>query len=223
MFTQESIIEVKSPNFLPNTLAYFGLALLVALSGVLVGFNALMSNPQILANSGIFWLVIGVEIALAWTAHKWSRNLPLGYWMFAAFAFLTGLTTVPILALAGSVGGVEIISRALIASVATFGAAALFGHVTRRNLAGLNGFLMMCLLSVFVISIIGIFIPWNNTMEIVISGFIVLLFSGFTMHDIQAIQRMPGISPLLAATLLFIDFINIFVGLLRLLIALRRD
>jgi FtsH-binding integral membrane protein len=173
-------------------------------------------------SSGLIWVVIIAELALAFTAHKWSATLPMGYWLFSLFAFLSGLTLVPILAMAGAIGGATIIMRALVASVSVFAAAALYGHVTNRNLLGMRGFLMMSLFGVIAISILGIFIPWSNSFEIIISGGIVVLFAGFTMYDIQLIKSHPGLNPLLAAILLYINFINIFTAILRLLIAFNR-
>jgi uncharacterized protein len=214
-------VETKSPGFMSATFALFGLSLLVSSGGVFFGFFLSQAYPAVFANPIVFYGAMIVELILIFTSHKWSDSLPLGYGMFGLFAFLSGLTLVPILAMAGAVGGATLIFRALIASTATFGAAALFGRVTSVDLSGMRGFLMTALIGLIIMSVLGIFIPWGNTMEIVVSGGMIILFAGFTMYDIQKIKTMPGLNPLMAAIRLYLDFINLFIGFLRLLMALK--
>jgi FtsH-binding integral membrane protein len=83
---------------------------------------------------------------------------------------------------------------------------------------------MMALIGVIIMSILSIFFPWNNSMEIGISAFTIVLFAGFTMYDVQRLQRSEVQNPLLAAISLYLNFINLFVSMLRLLTALgNRD
>jgi FtsH-binding integral membrane protein len=213
-------VDVSKPAFLSGALAFFGLALLISALGVYVGFSY---APLLFATRGTMFLAIVVELVLIFTVHIWSTKYPLGYWMFALFAFISGLTLVPILAMAGSIGGTALIFRALIASTATFVAAALYARVTPRNLMGMGGFLMISLIGLIIMGVIGIFIPWNTQIEIVFSGVAILIFAGFTMYDIQRLSRVPGISPLLAGIRLYLDFINLFISFLRLLMAFGRD
>jgi FtsH-binding integral membrane protein len=209
-------VDVTKPGFLSGAFSFFALALLVSALGVWVGFTY---APQLFVSQGTMIFAIILELILAFTAHIWSQKYPLGYWMFALFAFISGLTLVPILALAGATAGLTLIFRALIATVATFGAAALYALVTPRNLLGMGGFLSISLIGLIIISVIHLFIPWSNTMEIVVSGFTVVLFAGFTMYNVQALQRGPGINPLMAGIQLYLSFINLFIGFLRLLLA----
>lgn len=220
---QTQVIEVRDPNFLSSTFAFVALALLVTASGTMAGFYLASNFPAVFSNPLVFYGAIIGELILVFTARSWSHKLPFGYGMFALFSFLSGLTLVPILALAGAVGGSALIIKALFSSVSVFAAAGLYGWVTHRNLLGMGGFLMMALIGVIVIGILGIFFPWNNTMELVISGFTILLFAGFTMYDIQRLQRGNVINPLMAAISLYLNFINIFVSVLRFMIAMNRD
>ena len=215
-----SKIDLSKPGFLSGAFAFFGLALLMSALGVWVGFTY---APFLFVSRGMMFAAIAVELILVFTVRIWSNKYPLGYWMFTLFAFISGLTLVPILAMAGAVGGIALVLRALVASTATFGACALYARVTTRNLLGMGGFLMISLVGLIVMGIIGIFIPWNSGMEIVFSGAAILIFSGFTMYDIQRISKMPKMSSLLAGMRLYLDFINLFVSFLRLLIAFGRD
>lgn len=217
------VIQIRDANFLSSTFGFFALALLATAGGAFAGFALASSNPTLFSNPLIFYGAVIIELILVFTSHAWSRNLPFGYGMFALFAFLSGFTLVPILALAGAIGGAPMVAKALMSSVSVFAAAAIYGWVTQRNLLGMGGFLMMTLFGLIILSILGIFFPWNNTVELVISGFTVVLFAGFTMYDIQALQRSQAMNPMLAAISLYLNFINIFTSILRFMIAMRRD
>jgi FtsH-binding integral membrane protein len=119
--------------------------------------------------------------------------------------------------------GVTLIIKALVATTAMFSATALFGWVTQKDLSGLRGFLMISLIGIIVVSIIGIFIPWGNNFEMIFAGFGVILFSGYTMYDIQQIKSSPGLSPIDAALRLYLDIFNLFIFILRLMGAFARD
>jgi FtsH-binding integral membrane protein len=211
---------VTSPKFLSGAFTYFGAALCISALGAWVG---LTYGQYIFVSRGVMFAAIITELILMFTAHIWSRKYPLGYWMFAAFAFISGITLVPILVLAGATGGIGLVIRALGACTATFVAAALFARTTSRNLLGMGGFLTISLIGLIVMSLIGLFIPWNSTVEIVFSGVSILIFTGFTMYDIQLLSRVQGLNPLLAGIRLYLDFINLFISFLRLLMALKRD
>jgi len=221
--TAAHVIELKDPRFISSTFGFFALALLLTGVGTSLGFVLMNSNPEVFANPAIFYGAIILELILAFTSRAWSRRLPFGYAMFSFFALLSGFTLVPILMMAGAMGGIVMIAKALFASVSVFMAAALYGWTTNRNLLGMGGFLMMTLIGVIIMGVLGIFFPWNNITELVVSGFIIVLFAGFTMYDIQMIQRGPLTNPLLAAIALYLSFINIFVAVLRFMIAMGRD
>ncbi|MGE3278281.1 MAG: Bax inhibitor-1 family protein [Candidatus Altimarinota bacterium] len=221
--TPSHVAEIKDPGFMSTTFGFFALALLITAGGTFSGLYLMSSNPAVFANPLIFYGAVITELILVFTSHAWSRNLPFGYGMFSLFAFLSGFTLVPILVFAGAAGGAALIVKALISSVSVFAAAALYGWVTHRNLQGMGGFLMMALVGVIIMSILGIFFPWNNSMEIGVSGFTILLFAGFTMYDVQRLQRSEVLNPLMAAISLYLNFINLFTSMLRLLSALNRD
>jgi len=221
MVTHSHVIDVNDPKFLSSAFGYFALALLMTAGGAFLGFWMLANNPNLIVNPFILYGAIIAELVLVFTSHLWSRNLPFGYGMFMLFSLLSGFTLMPILLLAGATGGAAIIIKALISSVSVFAAAALYGWTTDRNLVGMGGFLMMTLFGLIVLGILGIFFPWSNTIELVVSGFTVVLFAGFTMVDIQRIQKTPGLNPLLAAMSLYLNFINIFTSILRFMMAMN--
>jgi len=81
---------------------------------------------------------------------------------------------------------------------------------------------MMSLIGMIITGIIGIFIPWGNSIELVYSWFGVVLFAGFTMYDIQKLKKYPENMYIQAALQLYLDIFNLFLYILRAISAGRR-
>ena len=110
-----------------------------------------------------------------------------------------------------------------------FGALALFGTTTKRSLAGVGQFFFMGLIGLLLASVVGIF--WrSDTLQFVISVVGVLVFTGLTAWDAQRLKMMASTVPeerfgsyaVVGALSLYLDFINLFLFLLRFLGG-RRD
>lgn len=200
---------------------YFGLAILASAAGTFTGFTYFAEF--FLANPALMWVLFALELGLVFTSRWWSERRPINYVLFMAFAFITGVTIVPLLALFLVEFGAEIIVKALLATTFMFAGTAIFGWVTKKNLSGLGGFLWIALIGMIVISVIGIFVPWSNTFEMIFAGFGVVVFSAYTMYDIQRIKTFPGMSPMEAALGLYLDIFNLFIFILRLMGAASRD
>lgn len=115
------------------------------------------------------------------------------------------------------------IAMTFVTTSAMFGALALYGTVTKRSLAGVGQFAFMGLIGVVIASIVGIF--WQNSMlQFVISVCGVIVFTGLTMYDAQKLKQMALVLPdgrtgsyaVVGALSLYLDFINLFLFLLRL-------
>jgi hypothetical protein len=170
------------------------------------------------------WVFFAAELGLVFTARWWSQNHPINYFLFAAFAFITGLTIVPLLAsVILEFGGPGIIIKALLATTFTFTAAAIVGAVSQRSFSGLQGFLMVGLIGMIVVSLVGIFVPWSNTFEMIFSGIGVLIFTGFTLFDIQRLKAYPEDRYIDAALQLYLDIFNLFLYILRLISGVSRQ
>lgn len=200
---------------------YFGLAILASAAGTFVGFTYFAEF--FLANPMLMWALFALELGLVFTARLWSQRRPLNYVLFMAFAFITGVTIVPLLALFLAEFGPAIIVKALLATTFMFAGTAIFAWTTKKNLSGLGGFLWIGLIGMIVVSLIGIFVPWSNTFEMIFAGFGVVLFSAYTMYDIQKIKTFKGMSPMEAALGLYLDIFNLFIFILRLMGAASRD
>jgi uncharacterized protein len=117
------------------------------------------------------------------------------------------------------------ITRVFFISAASFGALSLYGYTTKRDLSAFGAFLIMGLVGLFIAMIVNMF--WQNTMMgFIISIVGVLIFAGLTAWDTQKIKEMYDVNDdgtitarkaIMGALTLYLDFINLFLFLLRLL------
>ena len=106
----------------------------------------------------------------------------------------------------------------------TFGAMSLYGYTTKRDLSGLGSFLMMGLIGLLLASLANMFFQ-SSAMNFVISVVGVLIFTGLTAWDTQKIKNtyyevggnaaVAGKAAIMGALSLYLDFLNIFLFLLR--------
>lgn len=221
MYEQENTIQTSfGATFMSKVFFFFGLAIAASAAGAYVGLNYLA--PTLLANPALIYGLMIVELLLILTSGLWSRKAPLSYILFSLFAVITGLTLVPILAyLTASAAGTSILIKAFTATALMFGGCAIFGHTTHSNLQGLRGFLFMALLGLIIVGVIGIFLPWSNTFEMIYAGIGVIIFSGYTMYDVQRLKHYPQDAYIHAAIQLYLDIFNLFLFILRLLSSQR--
>jgi len=206
-----------APTFFGKVMTAFSLAIAVSALGVWLSFNYFVG--AFIETPALIWIVIIGEFALILTSRMWSKKHPLNYWLFSAFALLTGISITPVLLLATIVGGVGIVIKALLATFLMFAAAGVIGWTTKRSLEGLGGFLMIALIGMLIVGVIGIFIPWGNQFEMIYSGIGVILFAGYAVYDFNMIKKFPEDSYIDAAMRIYLDIFNLFIFILRLLIS----
>lgn len=118
------------------------------------------------------------------------------------------------------------VARAFMVTAGMFGGMSVFGMVTKRDLSGMGSFLMMGLWGIILASIVNIFLK-STQMDFVISVVGVIVFTGLTAWDTQKLRQMGETAPIedsvairrgaiLGALSLYLDFINLFLMLLRL-------
>ena len=140
--------------------------------------------------------------------------------LFMVYAVLNGVTMAAIFV---AYTGTSIASTFAITAV-TFGLMSLYGYVTKTDLSRFGNLLLMALVGVVIASVVNIFLH-NSTLQLIISGVGVLLFTALTAYDTQKIKAQaavmgdtgePGAKvALLGALTLYLDFINLFLFLLR--------
>jgi FtsH-binding integral membrane protein len=174
--------------------------------------------------SGLFWgLVIGqllMVVGLSAAITRLSGAMATG--LFMAYSALNGVT-ISFIFLAYTQA--SIVSTFLICA-GMFGAMSLYGLTTKKDLTGWGSFLFMGLIGVVIASIVNIFLM-SSMMHFIISVMGVIVFTGLTAYDTQQLRVMGETMPeddstavrrgtILGALRLYLDFINLFLMLLRL-------
>ena len=172
--------------------------------------------------SGLKWIVmlapLGIVFYMSFGINKMSASkAQTTLWIFAA---LMGLSLSSILLVYTGLS----VTRVFFISSATFGAMSIYGYTTKRDLTKFGSFLMMGLIGIIIASLVNIFLK-SSMMYFVISIIGVLIFVGLTAYDTQKIKNMyvasdtgelVGKKAVMGALTLYLDFINLFIMLLRL-------
>lgn len=147
---------------------------------------------------------------------------------FMAYSVLMGLSLAPIfLAYTG-----ESIARAFFVTSSVFGVMSIYGYTTKKNLASFGSFLMMGLIGILIASVVNLFME-SSALSFAISVIGVLVFTGLIAYDTQSLKEMYFQAARMSnemqskiaihgALRLYLDFINLFIMLLR-LFGTRRD
>ena len=181
------------------------------------------SSASVMAGVTRLWLPLLIgQLAIAWAIglgiRRMSATLALG--LFFVYAATLGFTMAVIVSLytGGSV------ATAFLSASAMFGAAGLYGVVTKRSLAGLGGTLTIGIIGLLVASLINVFFA-SGALSWIISLIGVGLFTALTAYDTQKIASGALVArtgsvekaAVLGALQLYLDFVNLFLFLLRLL------
>ena len=169
------------------------------------------------------WIVIFAPLVIVMIMSFGINRLSTGaaqalFWAFAVVMGLS-LSTIFLVYTAGS------IATAFFATAAGFASLSLWGYTTKRDLSAMGTFLIMGLFGLIVAMLINLF--WQNSIfELAISAIGVLIFSGLTAYDTQKIKSMyfavagtdfHGKAVIMGALTLYLDFVNLFLFLLRFL------
>lgn len=171
-----------------------------------------------------FFILLGAEIGIVLylSSRITTLNPATANTLFFVYAALNGLTLAPIFLVYTQ----ESISSAFFSAAATFGAMSAYGTLTKRDLSGLGSFLQMGVIGLLIALLINMFVG-NSKADLVISIMGVLIFTGLTAFDTQKLRRLSqelsfreeeqSNLSILGALMLYLDFINMFLFLLRIL------
>ena len=186
------------------------------------GVLALIMNPFVFF--GLFIVQLLVVVGLSAMVHKLS---PMAATMiFLLYAGINGVVLTPLFLVYTS----ESIASTFFTTAGTFGVMAIYGATTKRDLTNLGSMLMMALFGLIIATIINVFFP-SGPLNFIISVVGVLIFVGLTAYDVQKLTRMSQQMSseddaqrfaIIGALTLYLDFINLFIYLLRIL-GVRRD
>ena len=200
-------------------LLFFKMAVITGEGGQIIG---LTNFGNTIYASGLKWVLmlapLGVVFYMSFGIAKMSASkAQTTFWVFAALMGAS-LSSIFLLFTGAS------ITRVFFITSGTFGAMSIYGYTTKKDLTKLGSFLMMGLFGIIIASIVNIFMK-SSMMYFVISILGVLIFVGLTAYDTQKIKNMylssdsgelMGKKAVMGALTLYLDFINLFIMLLRL-------
>ena len=169
----------------------------------------------------IFWGLIIAEFALVIGINAAINKISAmtATLLFILYAVINGATLASIFA----VYSMTAIAKTFFITAGTFGVMAIYGSVTKTDLSKIGNILFMALIGLIIAGIVNIFLK-SSTMDLIVSGIGVLVFVGLTAWDAQKIKALlDGVEEnettqkiaVLGALSLYLDFINLFLYLLR--------
>ena len=201
------------------SLLLFKLSVVTNSEGAITGLTSIGNT---LYNSALMWVVmlapLGVVFYMSFGIAKMSSSkAQTTFWVFAALMGAS-LSSIFLVYTGAS------ITRVFFITAGTFATMSIYGYTTKKDLTRLGSFLMMGLIGIIIASIVNIFMK-STMMYFVISIIGVLIFVGLTAYDTQKIKNMYMVSDseevmgkkaVMGALTLYLDFINLFIMLLRL-------
>ena len=221
--TQESAIAVT----MNKVYSWMTLALVAtALTAMYVAQSETVLGV-IFGNQAMPWILmlaeVGIVIYLSARINRISYATALT--LFGVYSILNGVVLSVILL----IYELTTIYMAFFATAGTFAAMSIIGYTTKKDLSGLGGILTMALIGLIIASLVNLFFH-NSALDSIITYVGVFIFVGLTAYDTQKIKQMLAYSNgvdqrkigLLGALSLYLDFINLFLYILRLLSS-RKD
>lgn len=203
-------------NF-PKLLRMFAVSLLVSAIGSAVG-TAFVPPSMIIP-------LIVVELLLLFSAFMLRRRgVRVGYLFTFSFVFISGITLGPTLQYYAATSGALIVNVAFLLTALIFVGLASYAYVSKRDFGFLGGILFAGLIGLILLQVLNLFVPLGSSMQLLMASAGILIFSGYILYDISnykygiAEEDIP-----LAVISLYLDFINLFLSLLRFLGILSND
>ena len=225
--TQSTSVDAGLRSYMQKVYNFMAGGLCVtALAAWLVANTSLISiffnvSPQGISLSGFGWLAFIAPLIMVF-AFNWvvnsgtSKQVQLLFWGYAA---LMGISLTPIFLLYTQ----SSLVRVFLITAGAFGGLSLYGYTTKRDLTGFGSFLYMGLFGLIIASIVNIFLK-SSGFDWALSILGVGIFSGLTAYDSQKIRQIYSSTDdsetsvkkaLTGALSLYLDFINLFLYLLR--------
>jgi FtsH-binding integral membrane protein len=218
----QDAIAGEQQRFMVRVYNWMGAGL--ALTGVMAWFvstnetilNILVNNPMLFMV--LFIAEIGLVFYLAARVMNMSESQAMG--VFFLYASLNGITLAPLFLLYTSAS----LASTFMVTAGMFGAMSFYGYTTKKDLTSWGGFLFMGLVGIIIASIVNLFMN-SSALYWIISYAGILIFVGLTAYDTQKIKEMNILGnegteedtkeAIRGALKLYLDFINLFLMLLR--------
>jgi len=216
---------IRVYNYMAAGVALTGVVAWLTFSAAVVQTGAglqLTAFGQAVFQSPLMWILVlaplGLVFALSFGINRLQPGTAL--MLFFIYAGSLGLSLASIFLIYTG----ESVARVFFISAASFGALSLYGYTTKRDLTAIGSFMFMGLIGIIIASLVNIFLK-SSGLDWAISVIGVLVFAGLTAYDTQSIKEMyspmddgtvGGRKAVMGALRLYLDFINLFLMLLRL-------
>lgn len=203
---------------------YLWMTLALMITGITAAGVA--KSPNILAliysSQAVMWGIIIAEFGLVIyiSARLEKLSLSTATTLFALYSILNGVMLSSIFLLYST----AIISKVFFITAGTFGVTALYGYATKKDLSSLGNILFMALIGLVIATVVNVFMK-SAMFDLILSYIGVIIFVGLTAWDSQKIKHMMMVQQdadesaqklaLIGALSLYLDFINLFLYLLR--------
>lgn len=220
-FFDSAAVQTQTNSILKRVYVRMFIGLLIS-AFVALGIS---SSPAALmfffGNKVVFWGMLIAMLVMAFIIPARINKMQSGtvLMLFCVFSALMGAWLAPIFI----VYRLGTIVYTFFITAGTFGAMSVYGYFTKSNLAKMGSILMMALFGLIILMIVNIFLK-SSTVEWVVSIVGLLIFVGLTAYDTQQIKRLAASNPApqmadklatIGAMNLYLDFINLFLFILR--------
>jgi len=220
---KEGALSLAFPALMRKVYVWMTLALIIT------GVTAYgVAHSEVLMQSvydsrGVFWALLLAELGLVYGISRFIDRLSLttATLLFILYSALNG-ATLSVIFLAYSA---DVITKVFFITAGTFGVMAAFGYFTKTDLTGLGKLLIMALVGLIIASLVNLLLLKSSSFDLILSYIGVLVFVGLTAYDSQKIKRMLAQAEdmgegaqktaLMGSLTLYLDFINLFLYLLR--------
>jgi len=231
MYSQDLTTEKiqEQATFISKVYAWMSAALLITgITAMATAANTQLMEMIFSSQMVFFGLIIG-ELALVWylSARIQTMSAQTATYLFFAYSVLNGLTlSVIFVAYTRSS-----IATTFFISAGTFTAMSIYGYFTKKDLTSLGRILTMALIGIIIASVVNMFVE-STMIEKIVNYIGVLVFVGLTAYDTQKIKNIyageAGTEEfkklsIMGALTLYLDFINLFLFLLRIFGGRRDD
>lgn len=224
-FTQERSLSFNDSFAILMRKVYLWMTMALVITGVTS--YGVASSPglmqAILTNNALLWVLIIAEFGLVFAISAAINKLSLttATLLFVLYSVINGAT----LSVIFLVYTMESIASVFFITAGTFGVMAFIGYTTKKDLTSLGKMLFMALIGLIIATLVNVFFIQSSGFSLIVSYVGVLIFVGLTVYDSQKIKQMLLQAPdagesaqklaLLGALTLYLDFINLFIYLLR--------
>lgn len=215
--------------FLTKVYGWMSVGLLITAVFSIITLESEMMRELLFSNSWTIWVLLFAELGLVMylSARIETLTAETATLLFLLYSTLNGVTLTPIFLVYTS----ESIMSTFLVCSGMFGAMSIYGFITKKDLNGVGSYLSMGLIGIIIASLINMFVQ-SETFNMTIALIGIVIFLGLTAYNTQKMKAMAYVmmeggsvaqkGAIIGALVLYLNFINLFLMLLRLMGDRRR-